>query len=189
MPFVAWQVKEWDPDTELVLPKVAPAVQNTGIDLVRRVSFRDKNGKTKMRYRGVLPQWTGQASGQQSDPTDGMDMGGTKAKKIQVSPLRVVRETQVMSLFETLPPPDYMTKSMAGIKQYQRALCRSMDVSKLTLTPTLIMIGHLEDTELPAPLHVDGERPKSNGWTVVQWIKRFDRPTDLPEPDPVPTSE
>ncbi len=70
-----------------------------------------------------------------------------------------------------LGPPDYQQMASAtGFPAIvNRRLGHGLDLSRWFTQPCLIVVGRAE-TEIPAPLRVDGERPPSSGQTVVRWV-------------------
>ena len=66
---------------------------------------------------------------------------------------------------------------------------RELDLSPWFNRPCLIVIGYLENSETPLPIRIRGERPNSNGTTVVRWIKPLE--VDIREvvPEPLPKDD
>jgi len=88
---------------------------------------------------------------------------------------RVIRELQMLSFYDALPPPSfrdmrYLSNFTSGPMLYQRALLRCIDFTPLIAGKRLIIIGQLEDSPLPAPLTVDGQNIPSIGLVFVRWI-------------------
>jgi len=74
-----------------------------------------------------------------------------------------------LTFFETLSPPDFAAS--AGIRQVpylERMLGRDVDISHQLQLRQVMLIGHLRDAELPAPLRVDGQRIDSTGWVMIR---------------------
>ncbi|MCE9592545.1 MAG: hypothetical protein K8S99_18715 [Planctomycetes bacterium] len=128
-----------------------------------------------------------------SDPWNGylgmlaaMKVGGEQqpAEKtpVLIPTDRLIRSIEVLSLFDTLPPPQFVFDEkeggngflMGGMSPiaYRRAPGRPMDITRMLGLRRVIIIGHLEGGELPAPLDVDGRRLPAHrdSWTVVRWI-------------------
>ena len=78
---------------------------------------------------------------------------------------------------DAAPPPNFIDDardfSGAGIASvhFSRATGRDLDLTHLLATRKLIIMGYMpESSPLPLPLTVDGETPRSNGWTTVRFI-------------------
>lgn len=161
----AWEAGDWEPNAPHKLPAGAPRVST--IELVQKKTRVDRNGNVLTTWDGVLPKWMGSAAGRADDDIQ----TGTKVRQVQVSRLDVVRKSQVLSFFGNMPPPKFTGSGFQGPRNYLRSLGRTMDLTPMLSMPRLIMIGHIENSEIPLPLTVDGDRPVSKGWTVVQWIQ------------------
>ena len=83
---------------------------------------------------------------------------------------------EMLSVFQQLTPPEYFlqrgqTNPDASVIA-QRCLGRELDLSAWFSRPCLIIIGYLRDTDLPIPLTINGDSPRTTGGslTVVRWI-------------------
>lgn len=82
-----------------------------------------------------------------------------------------VRMIELLSFYDSLPPPNFRSVDVINpTVAYQRSQGRNFDLTRLVAGRRLILIGHLDDSPLPAPVTVDGETLNSTGWTVVRWI-------------------
>lgn len=83
---------------------------------------------------------------------------------------------EMLSLYRQLTPPEYFVQtSTSQVRDSviaQRVLGRELDLSSWFNRPCLIIIGHLDNTDLPIPLTVGGNEPRSasGSLTVVRWI-------------------
>ncbi len=81
-----------------------------------------------------------------------------------------IYSVELLSFFNTLPPPDFRkTDFMRPPVGFARSLGRALDLTPMLAQRRLIVMGHLEDSPLPAPLRVEGREVQSTGWTVVRW--------------------
>jgi len=93
----------------------------------------------------------------------------------------VVQSLHLLSFFDRLPPPRFVSETRwFGMQDrpvtYRRTLGRGLDLSPLTAVPAVMVIGQVRNRPLPAPLRVNGAPPeRSTGWTMVRWI------SDLPQ--------
>ena len=168
---MAWTQREWLPKIPVTFNGQIPKNEKGLRAAEMLVTQTTQQGKLIDRYTGFLPRVMGSTAGQSDDET-------ANVGKVKISPLRVVRESQVLSLFGSMPPPQFDKVAWPYPKQYQRALCRQMDISHLLKLRRLIVIGHIKDSPLPAPLTVDGDTPASKGWTVVQWVYTLPEPLE-----------
>ena len=85
----------------------------------------------------------------------------------------IIQSVEMLSFFAALPPPDFtpmdspLARNRVG---YQRQLARSLDMTALSEGPRVILIGHMQNASLPAPLSLNGQTVPSSGWTVVRMI-------------------
>jgi len=80
---------------------------------------------------------------------------------------------ELLSLYSTLPPPAWWRKISTQDEapvHYYRSLGREMDLTRYLPMRRLIILGYVEQSSLPLPLSVDGDRIDASGWTVVRWI-------------------
>ena len=140
--------------------------------LVKRPPDYDRD--RQWRNEGFLGQLMGGKAGH--------SLAGTQDPfTVAVADNQRVELIELLTFFDALPPPDYRRTDFANpTVAYQRSLGRALDLTHLTNAPGLagaphgggrvILIGHLEQSPLPAPLTVDGDPVDSHGWTVVRWI-------------------
>lgn len=93
--------------------------------------------------------------------------------EIITSSSEMIQFIELLSFYDTLPPPDFRKTGFPYAAVYKRALGRQLDLSHLLSGKRLIVIGHLEDSPLPVPMTVAGEQIPSTGWTVVRWVYDF----------------
>jgi hypothetical protein len=78
---------------------------------------------------------------------------------------------ELLTFYSMLPPPDYQDMTFTNaVRTYERQIGRPFDLTSLARLRSLIILGHLHNAPLPAPLRVDGQRPPSRGDTIVRWI-------------------
>lgn len=76
-----------------------------------------------------------------------------------------------LSFFDALPPPDF--RDMEHPQDHtslRRSLLAGLDWTHLLAGRRLIIIGHLENSELPMPLRVGGDTVPAEGQTMVRWV-------------------
>ncbi|MFW5682666.1 MAG: hypothetical protein ACOC1G_06640, partial [Phycisphaeraceae bacterium] len=84
---------------------------------------------------------------------------------------RVIEQIELLSFFDLLPPPNFRnTEQLRGVGVVRRPRGRSLDLSHLTATHCVIVMGHLPDSPLPLPLTVGGNEAPSEGWTTIRCI-------------------
>lgn len=98
----------------------------------------------------------------------GMDVGqGASALSVG----RVIEQMEILSFFDLLPPPDFRdTERFRGVNVLRRPRGRSLDLSHLTATRCVIVMGHLPDSPLPLPLTIADNEPPSRGWTTIRVV-------------------
>ncbi|MDX1682415.1 MAG: hypothetical protein R3336_04785, partial [Phycisphaeraceae bacterium] len=168
--------KTWAPGQTLTLEKGPPMDR-----LVKpRRDYMDPRRSVKDEgYLGQLVQMqTGGTWANQ--PGQGP---GRQGPMLQLADNELVQSLHVLSFFDRLPPPVYVRQqqhSMYGPGDrpldYRRRLGRELDISHLVTGRCLMVIGHLPNSELPAPLRLDGDAVPSEGWTMVRWIVDVERP-------------
>ncbi|UCD74829.1 MAG: hypothetical protein JSV91_13710 [Phycisphaerales bacterium] len=82
---------------------------------------------------------------------------------------------EMLGIFQQLTPPEYFLQrgqeNPRGSISARRYLGRELDLSAWFSRPCLIIIGYLRDSDLPIPLTVNGEPPRTtDSLTVVRWI-------------------
>lgn len=81
---------------------------------------------------------------------------------------------EMLSMFNMLNPPLYLKGSTSDPETvaFQRQLGHELDLSAWFTRPCIIVIGYLENSQLPIPLRVqrNGNPPPSDGLTIVRWI-------------------
>jgi hypothetical protein len=101
---------------------------------------------------------------------DGMNFTGIGGSNWEKRNLHNYME--MLSLYHQLTPPRYIREDDKDPKAavITRRMTRELDLSAWFTRPCLIIIGYLDASEIPIPLLVDGETPRSEGLTVVRWI-------------------
>lgn len=83
------------------------------------------------------------------------------------------RILETLSFFQQVPPPEYLAANERD-QQTRVAVARSLgqelDLSTWFNRPCIILIGYIENSEIPYPLTVNGTPPVSSGLTMVRWI-------------------
>jgi hypothetical protein len=83
---------------------------------------------------------------------------------------------EMLSFFQQLTPPTYVKSDPQDPDvehlYIDRMGGRELDLSAWFTRPCLIVIGYLDNTELPIPFRVNNDdvAPPSEGMTVVRWI-------------------
>ena len=99
-------------------------------------------------------------------------------------PVKLHDYMEMLSIYHQLTPPRYIREDNKDPETavITRRMTRELDLSAWFARPCLIVIGYVggdearrdEDYEMaaetPVPLLVDGEKPRSEGLTVVRWI-------------------
>ena len=80
---------------------------------------------------------------------------------------------EAVAFYSMLTPPQKF--SSTAWNQAQRAATHGLDLSRWFTQPTLIVIGELQNAELPIPMSVDGLagdglRERIKGRTIVRWV-------------------
>jgi hypothetical protein len=91
-----------------------------------------------------------------------------------ISASSVVQMIWKLSFFSALPPPDFTVEpnenSFEGLPvNYRRSVGRSLDLTATLRQRQILIIGFLENSEMPIPLSLDGKTVPATGWTVVRW--------------------
>lgn len=95
--------------------------------------------------------------------------------EVMTSSTEMIRYIQMLSFFDTLPPPDFREIGFPQAVTYNRGLGRQLDLTPLLSGHRLIIVGHLDDSPLPIPMTVQGEEVSASGWTVVRWVYDLDK--------------
>ncbi len=82
------------------------------------------------------------------------------------------RHLEMLGIFNQLAPPQYFRIGSDDRDPaiFHRHLAREIDLSPWFTRPCLIVMGFLEESEIPVPIRVGDARPVSNGTTIVRWI-------------------
>ncbi len=141
--------------------------------------------KTGRGWGGTTPtfsqqQNTGQA--QSGSPPGPTNTPAQPAKPlVQVADNEIAQAVEMLSFFNALPEPAFLeTDMLKRPANYRRSVGRDLDLTSLTVTPCLILIGYMDSSPLPAPLKVDGKFIGSEGLTVVRWIAPLHDPPRTP---------
>lgn len=160
-----WRLPEWEADKPMVISPPRNAQ--------RLVIPPGKDGDP---WRGHLGGLMSSKVAEELEALDEAQRGPSL-----VSGDRLVQMVEMLSFYDTLPPPRYTIEENPDSEQYvlavppvgyQRTTGRRMDLSRLLPLRRVIIIGHLQGTDLPVPLHVDGERLPAHpdSWTVIRWV-------------------
>lgn len=162
-----WRLTDASGKKAVWAPKTVIDVTQTGARFRLVEKARDWENRT-WRAEGFLGNLIGLKTG--------VKMANTPPEKVSISDDVRVQAIEMLSFYETLPPPDFHNTKLTfpGPPSYKRELGRPFDLTALTSGRRLIIMGHLANSPLPAPLTVDGETPESAGWTVVRWIYDLD---------------
>ncbi len=150
-----------------------PWEPNQILDLARITNYqplvlRPKDGSYTTRNwiaEGFLGQLMSKKPGQNLIDATGTDVPASSSETIKY--------IQLLCFYDTLPPPDFRDTSFPYAITYQRALGRQLDITPLLAGQRLIIIGHLQDAQLPIPMTVGKQEIPSTGWTVVRWVYDF----------------
>lgn len=83
------------------------------------------------------------------------------------------RLLEMLTFYQQIPIADYEREERFSSDRsviYKRHLGRELDLSPWLNRPCLVIIGFLENSELPIPFTVDGGEPISEGLTMVRWV-------------------
>jgi hypothetical protein len=153
----AWRYGDWEPGVPLQLQAWTQAIRMT-ILTPERIDTDER----QFEFEGFLGLAIANIKGQNfAELPEGMAPAADKLKSA----------IEMLSFFSALPPPNYRASGFPGAPEYQRTLGRELDMTPLLAGRRLIVLGHLEDSPLPAPLAVQGSAIPSNGWTVVRWMR------------------
>jgi hypothetical protein len=93
----------------------------------------------------------------------------------------LVKTMEMLTFYQALPPPNFRRIQDQAVS-YRRTVGDALDLTHLTQGRRLILIGHIKNQALPAPLTADSEAIDGRGWTVVRWVHDFEggSPTETP---------
>jgi len=111
--------------------------------------------------------------GKVMDSKPGPKLIGATGPDIIVTNIDIIQYIELLSFYDTLPPPDYRKMDFSGVISYQRELAGELDITHLLAGHRLIIMGHLNDAPIPIPMTVNEEELASSGWTVVRWVYDF----------------
>ena len=116
--------------------------------------------------------WGGFLAGFKEKP--GVNIGDKTTSEVgQVETDVTVEMFEMLTFFGTLPPPEFRKIDFNHPPDFfHRSLGRTLDLSARLPMRCLIVMGHLENSELPLPLTADGKTPPADdhSWTVVRLI-------------------
>lgn len=102
-------------------------------------------------------------------------IGGTTTRPVTADTRR--RYLEMLSFFHQLTPPAYVKghpdeEESTDRVTFNRHIARELDLSEWFNRPCIIVIGYLDNSELPMSIRVnDSDRPvASTGTTMVRWI-------------------
>jgi hypothetical protein len=173
---------DWAPGAALkIVPpegKVALVVAPNKVDRpqlrAKTRTNKNPNGweQRRMNEEGHLGTLVSRQSGE-SETTD--ETG--KAQAIAPSGSVTVDRLEMMTFFNMLPPPDFMIDESetnlygSSTTHLNRSVARTADLTHLTASRRVIIIGHLEkNSPIPVPITVEGSEPASSGWTMVRFV-------------------
>lgn len=158
-----WFAGDWAPGSVLQLSGPAPGAKRLVLTPVR----------DELPYTGFLADRIEQKAGQAPTPDNPQQARPDRFKQVPV--------IELLTFYNTLPPPRYFVRdggaTIAELNKpsgFRRASARVMDLTRLVGLKGMIIMGHLDNSPLLAPLKVDGDFPSSSGWTVVRWIVPLD---------------
>jgi hypothetical protein len=143
--------KNWEPG------KVLPVDPDQGMDLL--ITTPSLAHQDNASYLGQL----------RAILRPGAELTSNPAGAVLASNRRIPL-AEMLSFYNALPPPDYNFDQRLQAVNYHRTLGRTLDITHLLHLPRLILIGFMDNSELPAPLTVNGRQVPSTGWTVVRWV-------------------
>ncbi len=123
--------------------------------------------KREMKREGWL--------GQILSGTPGQMLIDVTGAEVLTSSTEMIRYIQMLSFFDTLPPPNFRKIGFPQAVAYHRGLGQQLDVTPVLAGHRLIIVGHLEDSPLPIPMTVQEEEVSASGWTVVRWVYDLDK--------------
>lgn len=159
---------DWPPDRDLLL------------DFSSRQLLAQPPSQRGGRWGGLLAAITGQGqidAGQVplGQPTPPPNLAGDEDTR----PIQTVdvlnRRLWTLSFFSALPPPPYEVVEEDGPlsfirpPNFARGVGRSLDLTHMAGLRRLMVIGMIENSRLPIPIAVNGQRLDSTGWTLVRW--------------------
>ena len=88
---------------------------------------------------------------------------------------RAIGNLQLLSFMRNLPPKHFekrISSNFGGSSRfnYGRMMGRELDLSRYLQLPCVIVMGVLEKSHLPVPMHVDEKVMPSNGLTIVRCV-------------------
>jgi len=99
---------------------------------------------------------------------------------------------EMLSFFHQITPPQYLKSRRTADEPtdeivFQRVMAREVDLSTWFTRPCLIIIGYLENSDLPVPLRVNDadSTPMGEGMTLVRWIHPLPIEEDIAFPPPL----
>lgn len=147
-----WQYDEWRKGQVLEIAR--PTVDNGGRLVV-----------------GGGENWQGWLTERIRVNKPGQRFASDEQSMVQPARNETIALAELLTFYGTLPPPNWWEKEWAAaVTQYNRALGRPFDISPMLQTRCLIIMGYMRDAPLPMPLHVDGEKVRGEGWTMVRWV-------------------
>lgn len=152
-----WQVANWEPNEILKIGELT-----NGVPLVQRPTTYDKRNFKAEGFLGMV-----------MDSKPGQKLIDATGNEVTVTVSDTVQYIQLLSFFDTLPPPDFCKTSFPYANVYDRSIGRQLDITRLLSGHRLIVLGHLEDSPMPIPITADGNDIPSSGWTVVRWVYDF----------------
>lgn len=85
-------------------------------------------------------------------------------------PTNMPRAFQAITWHGALEPPNWRGTNLIGESALRRRVTHTLDLSGWITQPCLIVVGDLPESEIPAPITVDGATPPSNGRTIIRWV-------------------
>ncbi|MEX1017773.1 MAG: hypothetical protein WDZ31_13605 [Phycisphaeraceae bacterium] len=161
MPWV-WRHGDWAPGDLLELG--SPTNADRLVD--RRHDFgRERNWANE----GFLGQLIAHRTAQRFVDMDPLQLAGDN---------QVIQAVEMLSFYSALPAPNFRAGTGGALGRrplvYHRELGRHLDLTPLITGRRVIIIGHIENSSLPAPLTLDGQPLNAEGRTIVRWVYDLD---------------
>ncbi len=158
-----WPIVEWKSGEAIDLPIDR---KSYSIYLVPRIAGGDEKKGTSYGT-GYLSNIVGG----QRDDTRAMNYMEEQEEVVVASDSEVMQSVELLTWFDYLPPPKFRDENMRlWVRTYNRAIGREINLSHLVPLDCIVVIGFMQNSEMPVPLRIDGDEIPSTGWTVVRWV-------------------
>jgi hypothetical protein len=154
MPWV-WRHGDWAPGESLDL-----AQRDSVSRLVKRPGRFEQDR-----------QWAGEGFlGQLIDHKTGQRFTTTEGPSLTAADNELVQAIEMLTFYSALPAPNFRRTELTDPPvRYQRTFGRALEITHLTAGPRLILVGHLKNAPLPAPLTAADQSVPAEGWTTFRW--------------------